>query len=79
MLPRQNHGDSNQTHFTADLDTHWHRLRPQSFEVKALLARELREAGFEVTSFGDYQLKSDDNHPVFWPARPLQSRGILGG
>ena len=61
MFLRQNHGDSNQTHFIADLNTHWYHLRPQSFEMKELLARELHEADFEVTNFGDYQLKSDDN------------------
>jgi len=68
MLPRQNHRDSNQTHFTVDLDTHWHRRRPQSFEMKELMARELREADFEVTNFGDCQLKSGDDYPDLWPA-----------
>jgi ribose 5-phosphate isomerase B len=35
------------------------------FELKAFLAGKLREAGYEVTDFGDRQLKSDDDYPDF--------------
>ena len=35
------------------------------FELKQFLARKLREAGYEVTDFGDGQLKSDDDYPDF--------------
>ena len=35
------------------------------FELKQFLAEKLREAGFEVTDFGDRQLKSDDDYPDF--------------
>ncbi|MGA2248031.1 MAG: RpiB/LacA/LacB family sugar-phosphate isomerase [Verrucomicrobiota bacterium] len=35
------------------------------FELKEFLAAKLREAGFEVTDFGDRQLKSEDDYPDF--------------
>jgi ribose 5-phosphate isomerase B len=35
------------------------------FELKEFLAGKLREAGFEVTDFGDRELKSDDDYPDF--------------
>jgi len=35
------------------------------FELKEFLAGKLRVAGFEVTDFGDRQLKSDDDYPDF--------------
>jgi ribose 5-phosphate isomerase B len=35
------------------------------YELKEFLAGKLREAGFEVTDFGDRQLKSDDDYPDF--------------
>jgi ribose 5-phosphate isomerase B len=35
------------------------------FELKEFLAGKLRDAGFEVTDFGDAKLKSDDDYPDF--------------
>ena len=35
------------------------------FELKEFLAGKLREAGYEVTDFGDRQLKSNDDYPDF--------------
>jgi ribose 5-phosphate isomerase B len=35
------------------------------FELKEFLVGKLRAAGFEVTDFGDRQLKSDDDYPDF--------------
>ena len=35
------------------------------FELKEFLAGKLREAGYEVTDFGDAELKSDDDYPDF--------------
>ena len=35
------------------------------FELKEFLAGKLHEAGYEVTDFGDRQLKSDDDYPDF--------------
>ena len=35
------------------------------FELKEFLAEKLREAGFEVTDFGDRQLKCDDDYSDF--------------
>jgi ribose 5-phosphate isomerase B len=35
------------------------------FELKELLAGKLRAAGYEVSDFGDRQLKSDDDYPDF--------------
>ena len=35
------------------------------FELKEFLAGKLRGAGYEVTDFGDRQLKSDDDYPDF--------------
>ena len=35
------------------------------FELKEFLAGKLREAGFEVTDFGDRQLQADDDYPDF--------------
>jgi ribose 5-phosphate isomerase B len=35
------------------------------FEMKEKLAARLREAGHEVTDFGAYQLKPDDDYPDF--------------
>ena len=35
------------------------------FELKEFLAGKLREAGYEVTDFGDRQFKSDDDYPDF--------------
>ncbi len=35
------------------------------FELKEFLAGKLHAAGFEVTDFGDRQLKSDDDYPDF--------------
>ena len=35
------------------------------FELKEFLAGKLREAGYELTDFGDRQLKSDDDYPDF--------------
>jgi len=35
------------------------------FELKQFLAGKLRAAGYEVTDFGDRQLKSDDDYPDF--------------
>jgi hypothetical protein len=35
------------------------------FELKEYLAGKLREAGYEVTDFGDRKLKSDDDYPDF--------------
>jgi ribose 5-phosphate isomerase B len=35
------------------------------FELKAFLAGKLREAGYEVTDFGDRELKADDDYPDF--------------
>jgi len=35
------------------------------FELKKFLTEKLREAGYEVTDFGDRQLKSDDDYPDF--------------
>jgi len=46
------------------------------FELKEFLTRKLREAGYEVTDFGDRQLKSDDDYPDF--VIPL-ARGIAAG
>jgi hypothetical protein len=49
------------------------------FELKEFLAGKLREAGFEVTDFGDRQLKSDDDYPDFiipWPGRLPPERWI---
>ena len=34
-------------------------------ELKEFLAEKLREAGFEVTDFGDAKLKFDDDYPDF--------------
>ena len=35
------------------------------FELKVFLAGKLREAGYEVTDFGDRELRSDDDYPDF--------------
>jgi ribose 5-phosphate isomerase B len=35
------------------------------YELKEQLARNLREAGYEVVDFGDRQLKPDDDYPDF--------------
>ena len=35
------------------------------FELKELLAGKLRETGYEVTDFGDRQLKAEDDYPDF--------------
>ena len=35
------------------------------FELKEKLAAQLREAGHEITDFGAYQLKPDDDYPDF--------------
>jgi len=35
------------------------------YELKEFLAGKLREAGFEVTDFGDRELKADDDYPDF--------------
>jgi ribose 5-phosphate isomerase B len=35
------------------------------FELKEFLAGKLRAAGYEVTDFGDRQLKPDDDYPDF--------------
>ena len=35
------------------------------FELKEFLAGKLRAAGYEVTDFGDRELKSDDDYPDF--------------
>jgi ribose 5-phosphate isomerase B len=35
------------------------------FELKEFLAGKLRGAGYEVTDFGDRQLKADDDYPDF--------------
>jgi ribose 5-phosphate isomerase B len=35
------------------------------FELKEFLAGKLREAGYEVSDFGDRQLKPDDDYPDF--------------
>jgi len=35
------------------------------FELKGFLAGKLRAAGYEVTDFGDRQLKADDDYPDF--------------
>ena len=35
------------------------------YELKEYLAGKLREAGYELTDFGDRQLKSDDDYPDF--------------
>jgi len=35
------------------------------FELKKFLIGKLREAGYEITDFGDRQLKSDDDYPDF--------------
>jgi ribose 5-phosphate isomerase B len=35
------------------------------FELKEFLAGKLRAAGYEVTDFGDRQLKADDDYPDF--------------
>jgi ribose 5-phosphate isomerase B len=35
------------------------------FELKEFLAEKLREAGYDVTDFGDRLLKSDDDYPDF--------------
>ena len=35
------------------------------FELKEFLAGKLREAGYEVSDFGDRQLKSDDDYPDY--------------
>jgi ribose 5-phosphate isomerase B len=35
------------------------------FKLKEFLAEKLREAGYDVTDFGDQQLKSDDDYPDF--------------
>ena len=35
------------------------------FALKKFLAGKLRDAGYEVTDFGDRQLKSDDDYPDF--------------
>ena len=35
------------------------------FELKEFLAGKLREAGYEVSDFGDWQLKPDDDYPDF--------------
>ena len=46
------------------------------FEWKEFLAGKLRAAGFEVTDFGDRQLKSDDDYPD--AAIPL-ARAVAAG
>jgi ribose 5-phosphate isomerase B len=46
------------------------------FELKEFLAGKLREAVYEVTDFGDRQLKSDDDYPDF--VIPL-ARAIAAG
>ena len=46
------------------------------FELKEFLAGKLREAGHEVTDFGDHQLKPDDDYPDF--VIPL-ARAIAAG
>lgn len=46
------------------------------FELKEFLAGKLREAGFEVTDFGDRVLKPDDDYPDF--IIPL-ARAVAGG
>jgi ribose 5-phosphate isomerase B len=46
------------------------------FELKEFLAKKLREAGYEVTDFGDRQLKSDDDYPDF--IIPL-ARAVVAG
>jgi ribose 5-phosphate isomerase B len=35
------------------------------FELKEFLAGKLRQAGYELTDFGDRQLRSDDDYPDF--------------
>ena len=35
------------------------------FELKEFLAAKLRAAGFEVTDFGDRELRADDDYPDF--------------
>ena len=35
------------------------------FELKEFLAGKLRAAGYEVTDFGDHELRSDDDYPDF--------------
>jgi ribose 5-phosphate isomerase B len=46
------------------------------FELKEYLVKMLREAGYEITDFGDSQLKSDDDYPDF--VIPL-ARAIAAG
>jgi ribose 5-phosphate isomerase B len=46
------------------------------FELKTFLTGKLREAGYEVTDFGDRQLKPDDDYPDF--IIPL-SRAVAAG
>ena len=46
------------------------------FELKEFLAGKLHEAGYEVTDFGDRQLKSDDDYPDF--VSPL-ARAVAAG
>ena len=46
------------------------------FELKEFLAGKLREAGYEVTDFGDRQLKSNDDYPDF--IIPLARAGAAG-
>ena len=46
------------------------------FELKGFLSWKFREAGYEVTDFGDRQLKSDDDYPDF--VIPL-ARAIAAG
>jgi len=49
------------------------------FELKEFLAGKLREAGYEVSDFGDRQLKPDDDYPDFvipWPGRLPPGRWI---
>ncbi len=46
------------------------------FELKGFLSGKLRAAGFEITDFGDYQLKSDDDYPDF--IIPL-AQAVAGG
>ncbi len=47
------------------------------FELKEFLAGQLRKAGFEVTDFGDRQLRKDDDYPDF--IIPLARAVAAGG